>query len=50
MPISATLINTNHETEQTVEGKDIDELRSEIEKRILPLIGPGDCIEIGDPQ
>lgn len=48
--IKATLINTHHETEHTVKGADMDELRSEIEKQILPLLSPGDTIEVGDPQ
>jgi hypothetical protein len=48
--ITATLFTGNHERECSCDGEDMDALRIEIEKYILPLAKPGDCIEIGEPQ
>ena len=46
----ATLVCGNGDQLETVQSENIHVLRALIEMFLLPMAGPGDTIEIGDPQ
>lgn len=49
--ITATLIDSaGKHVAPSVRSESIDVLRFHIELFLLPMAGPGDTIEIGDPQ